>query len=103
MIWNCWASADRKIVESEVMLTKTLLVVFGVSALRGAAVDDTLALGRKALLNEGVMIAWRFSQRALAEAPKSAAAHEFTGEVLFRRGEFAQAGTEFPRAIELDG
>ena len=84
------------------MATKTLLIFFVVSFLRGAAVDDTLALGRKALLNEGVMMAWRFSQRALAEAPESAAAHEFTGEVLFRRGEFAQAENEFRRAIDLD-
>ena len=73
------------------------------SALWASAVDDTVALGRRALLKEGVSLAWKFSQRALAEAPESAAAHEFTGEVLFRRGEFAQADSEFLRATDLDG
>lgn len=70
--------------------------------LRAAAVDDTLALGRKALQNEGVTMAWKLSQRALTEAPESAAAHEFTGEVLFRRGDFANAESEFQRASKLD-
>jgi len=69
-------------------------------ALSGASVEETLTLGRKALLNEGVAMAWTLSQRALAEAPESAAAHEFAGEVLFRRGDFARAKDEFQRAFE---
>ena len=47
-------------------------------------------------------MAWTLSQRALAEAPESAAAHEFAGEVLFRRGDFARAKDEFQRASKLD-
>ena len=64
--------------------------------------DNTLALGRKALRNEGVAMAWKLSQKALAEAPDSAAAHEFAGEVLFRRGEFARAEAEFKQSTKLD-
>ena len=64
--------------------------------------ENTLASGRKALLNEGVATAWKLSQKALAEAPESAAAHEFAGEVLFRRGEFAQAESEFKLSTKLD-
>lgn len=76
--------------------------LFLVSAGYSEPAGDTLALGRKALLNEGVGTAWRLSEKALAEAPQSAPAHEFSGEVLFRRGEFAQAEAEFKRALELD-
>jgi predicted aspartyl protease len=68
----------------------------------GEAVENTLILGRKALENEGVATAWKLSQRALAETPESAAAHEFAGEVLFRRGEIAQAETEFKQSTKLD-
>ena len=71
-------------------------------ALSGASVEETLTLGRKALLNEGVALAWTLSQRALAEAPESAAPHEFAGEILFRRGDFARAKDEFQRALKLD-
>jgi tetratricopeptide (TPR) repeat protein len=78
------------------------ILVSGAAVSRAAAVDDTLALGRKALRNEGVTMAWKLSQRALTEAPESASAHEFTGEVLFRRGDFAQAESEFKRAVKLD-
>src|SRR5262245_27838525 len=84
------------------MTSRAVAILCLASALPGASVDDTLALGRKALLNEGVAMAWTFSQRALLEAPESAAAHEFTGEVLFRRGDFAQAKDEFQRALKLD-
>jgi Aspartyl protease len=72
------------------------------SALSGATVEDTLALARKALTNEGVATAWKLSQKALGEAPDSAAAHELSGEVLFRRGEFAAAESEFKLASKLD-
>lgn len=72
------------------------------SALSAASVDDTLATARKALFNDGVATAWKLSQKALAEAPESAAAHEFAGEVLFRRGEFAPAEGEFQAALKLD-
>ncbi len=47
-------------------------------------------------------MAWKLSQRALTESPQSATAHEFAGEVLFRRGEFEQAREEFERARTLD-
>jgi len=65
-------------------------------------VENTLASGRKALLNDGVATAWKLSQKALADAPESASAHEFAGEVLFRRGEFANAETEFKQSTKLD-
>jgi predicted aspartyl protease len=72
------------------------------TALNGASLEDTLALARKALLNEGVATAWKLSQKAVAEAPESAAAHELNGEVLFRRGEFQAAESEFKLASKLD-
>ena len=78
------------------------VVAFVVSALRAASLEDTLALAHKALMNEGVATAWKLSQKALADAPASAAAHELSGEVLFRRGEFASAETEFNQALKLD-
>src|SRR5579872_4877452 len=68
----------------------------------GAETGDTLALGRKALQNDGVATAWRLAQKATSDAPDSAAAHEFAGEVLFRRGEFAQAEAEFRLAAQLE-
>src|SRR5580658_5818479 len=81
-----------------------LLVVFACAtgAWTGEAVENTLKLGRKALQNEGVATAWKLSQRALADSPESAAAHEFAGEVLFRRGEIAQAESEFKLSTKLD-
>lgn len=69
---------------------------------QAAPVDATLSLGRKALLNEGVATAWKLSQQALAEAPDSASAHEFRGEVLFRRGDFSRSESEFRAALKLD-
>ena len=72
------------------------------TALAAGPVDDTLTTGRKALKNEGLATAWRLAQKALMDAPDSAAAHEFAGEVLFRRGEFAQADGEFKSALGLD-
>jgi predicted aspartyl protease len=36
------------------------------------------------------------------DAPESAAAHEFAGEVRYRRGEFADADAEFKTAVEWD-
>jgi predicted aspartyl protease len=72
------------------------------SASRGASVEETLALARKALLNEGVATAWKLSQKVVAEAPESAAAHELSGEVLFRRGELEAAESEFKLASKLD-
>jgi len=71
-------------------------------AIAGDAPENTLTVGRKALLNEGVATAWKLSQKALADAPESAAAHEFAGEVLFRRGDFAQAEAEFKQSTKLD-
>lgn len=79
-----------------------LAIVCFASPVCAAPVDDTLMLGRRALRNEGVATAWKLSQTALAEAPDSAAAHEFAGEVRFRRGEFAQAENEFQQAVKLD-
>jgi predicted aspartyl protease len=63
--------------------------------------EDALATGRKALEHDGVATAWKIAQKALADAPDSAATHEFAGEVLFRRGQFAQADAEFKNAIGL--
>jgi hypothetical protein len=79
-----------------------IALVGAASILSGAPVDDTLALGQKALSNDGVATAWRLSREALAEAPASAAAHEFSGEVLFRRGDFPQAEAEFRAALQID-
>jgi predicted aspartyl protease len=42
------------------------------------------------------------AEQALKDAPESAAAHEFAGEVRFRRGEFAEADAEFKTAVEWD-
>jgi len=81
------------------MKLATLLLV-GVAALSAAPLDDTLATGRKALAADGVATAWRLAQQALKDAPDSAAAHEFAGEVRFRRGEFAEADSEFKTAVE---
>jgi len=72
------------------------------SALTDASAEDTLALARKALLNEGIATAWKLSQKALAEAPESAAAHQLSAEVLFRRGDFVSAEREFSLAAKLD-
>jgi predicted aspartyl protease len=62
--------------------------------------DDSIATGRKALANDGVATAWRIAQKALTDAPESAAVHEFAGEVRFRQGEFGEADAEFKAAIE---
>ena len=70
--------------------------------LQAGPLDDTLATGRKALEHDGVATAWKIAQKALADAPDSAAAHEFAGEVLFRRGQFAQADAEFKNAVGLE-
>jgi predicted aspartyl protease len=64
--------------------------------------DDTVATGRKALANDGVATAWKLAQKALSDAPESAAAHEFAGEIHFRRGEFGEADAEFKTAVEWD-
>ena len=79
-----------------------IAIVLTASALAGEPAENTVTLGRKALGNEGVAMAWKLSQKALSEAPESAAAHEFAGEVLYRRGEFANAETEFKQATKLD-
>src|SRR5262249_23091396 len=79
-----------------------LLCVCANCAWSGESVEDTLALGRKALSNDGVTTAWKISQKALAASPDSAAAHEFAGEVLFRRGEFERSQAEFQQAVKID-
>jgi tetratricopeptide (TPR) repeat protein len=82
---------------------RSLVAFLAIVALgRAAPVEATVALGRKALLNDGVATAWKLSQQALADAPDSSAAHEFRGEVEFRRGDFAQAESEFRAALKLD-
>jgi predicted aspartyl protease len=78
------------------------LLIFCAAALAAGPVDDTLAMGRKALANDGVATAWKIAQKAIADAPESAAAHEFAGEVQFRRGDFAGADAEFKAAVEWD-
>jgi hypothetical protein len=77
-------------------------VVLSPVLLCAGPLEDTLATGRKALGNDGVATAWKIAQKALVDAPDSAAAHEFAGEVLFRRGQFAQADSEFKNALGLD-
>lgn len=83
---------------------KPLVSIFILSAvlLCAGPLEDTLATGRKALGNDGIATAWRIAQKALADAPDSAVAHEFAGEVLFRRGQFAQADAEYKNAVERE-
>jgi len=76
------------------------LLLLGTAALWAGPVDDTIALGRKALANDGVATALRLAQQALHDAPDSALAHEFAGEVHFRRGEIGEADEEFKNAVE---
>jgi predicted aspartyl protease len=78
------------------------LSILSAAVLCAGPLDDTLATGRKALANDGVATAWKIAQKAIADAPESAAAHEFAGEVRFRRGEFAESDAEFKAAIEWD-
>jgi len=78
------------------------LLMLSAAVLCAGPLDDTIATGRKALANDGVSTAWRIAQKAIADAPESAAAHEFAGEVRFRRGEFADADAEFKAAVEWD-
>jgi len=78
------------------------LFILSAVMLYAGPLDDTLATGRKALANDGVATAWKLAQKALSDAPESAAAHEFAGEVRFRRGEFAEADAEFKAAVEWD-
>jgi tetratricopeptide (TPR) repeat protein len=82
----------------------TALIAFltVIAPCRAGSAEATLSLGRKALLNEGIATAWKLSQQAVAEAPDSASAHEFQGEVLFRRGDFTQSEGEFRAALKLD-
>ncbi len=77
-------------------------MILSAAVLCAGPLEDTLATGRKALANDGVATAWRIAQKAMADAPESAAAHEFAGEVRFRRGEFAEADAEFKTAVEWD-
>ena len=81
---------------------KLIALILSSGMLCAGPVDDTLVTGRKALANDGVATAWRLAQQALKDAPESAAAHEFAGEVRFRRGEFAEADAEFKAAAEWD-
>ncbi len=76
------------------------LLMLSAAVLWAGPLDDTLATGRKALAADGVATAWKLAQKALADAPESAEAHEFAGEVRFRRGEFAEADAEFKAALE---
>jgi tetratricopeptide (TPR) repeat protein len=78
------------------------LFILSSVVLSAGPLEDTLATGRKALGNDGVATAWKLAQKALADAPDSAAAHEFAGEVLFRRGQFTQADAEFKNAVGLE-
>src|SRR3984957_10538901 len=76
------------------------LLMLSAAVLWAGPLDDTLATGRKALGADGVATAWKLAQKALGDAPESAEAHEFAGEVHFRRGEFAEADAEFKSALE---
>jgi len=81
---------------------RVCLVILSAAVLSAGPLDDTLATGRKALANDGVATAWKLAQKAVGDAPESPAAHEFAGEVRFRRGEFAEADAEFKAALEWD-
>jgi len=81
---------------------KIAIFLLSAALASGGPLDDALATGRKALGNDGVSTAWKIAQKTLADAPDSAAAHEFAGEVAFRRGDFARADAEFKNAIELN-
>jgi predicted aspartyl protease len=78
------------------------LIVLSAAMLCAGPLDETLVTGRKALANDGVATAWKLAQKALSDAPQSAAAHEFAGEVRFRRGEVSEADAEFKAAVEWD-
>jgi tetratricopeptide (TPR) repeat protein len=95
---------DREGAGAPKIFPQLLLVALACTlcAFAGDAPENTLTVGRKALQNEGVATAWKLSQKALAEAPESAAAHEFAGEVLFRRGDFTEAEAEFKQSTKLD-
>jgi len=82
------------------MMRVQSLLMLSAMVVWAAPLDDTLATGRKALANDGVATAWKLAQKALSDAPESAEAHEFAGEVRFRRGEFAEADAEFKAAVE---
>lgn len=84
------------------MATRVAALFILSAVLHAGPLDDTLATGRKALANDGVATAWKLAQKALSDRPESAAAHEFAGEVRFRRGEFAEADAEFKTAVEWD-
>jgi predicted aspartyl protease len=84
------------------MMRVRYLLILSAAVLGAGPLDDTITTGRKALANDGVTTAWRIAQKAIADAPESAAAHEFAGEVRFRRGEFAEADEEFKTAVEWD-
>jgi predicted aspartyl protease len=76
------------------------LLMLCASLLWAGPLDDTLATGRKALAADGVATAFKLAQKAVGDAPESAEAHEFAGEVRFRRGEFTEADAEFKAAVE---
>jgi predicted aspartyl protease len=64
---------------------------------------DSLEEGRAVLIKDHVPAAWELAQKALLTTPQSALAHEFAGEVLFRRADIPAAESEFKNAIALDG
>src|SRR5271169_5053081 len=84
-----------------VSVRSTVAMLCAASIVNATAAEDAVALGRKALANEGVAMAWRFAQQALNELPVSAPALEFAGEVSFRRGDFTEAEAEFKQALKL--
>src|SRR5580692_10182700 len=87
-------------------MTKAGLSAIGLlliaSTLSAATFEEAVALGRKALQNNGVATAWKVAQALLLERPDSAVTHEFAGEVLFRRGDFPEAEDQFKRAVKLN-
>jgi Tfp pilus assembly protein PilF len=71
------------------------------STLSATTLEEAVALGRKALKNNGVATAWKIAQALLLERPDSAVTHEFAAEVLFRRGDFTEAEDQFKRALKI--
>lgn len=77
------------------------VILAGALALAAQPSADLIEKGRAALDKQEVVAAWDCARNAVAESPASASAHEFAGEVLFRRGDIHGAEVEFKKALDL--
>jgi Tfp pilus assembly protein PilF len=55
------------------------------------------------LKKDEVLEAYQTARQAISVAPESAPVHAAMGDVRFRRGQFAEAETEYKKALQLDG